>query len=324
MLIRMPSRRCALAVAPALAVTALVGVAGEGSAAGLPPSEVRDSFRLPGTLLVARDGDLWSVRADGTGWRRLAAKVTTAAWSPDRMRIAYSSYTSGDPDIWVMTAAGGAKQRITSGPAYDEDPTWSPDGKRLAYSSCAADFRGCGVATVRSTAPSGKATWILTGTEHPSAGACKGSASDAYLNPSWHPRLNRLALHHACRYADAPSKVLPLLVNASTGAVVSRVAGRLANPDWSADGRRLVWVDARDVEGATSVIRTSPTGASPVRITPWAGPGDFTNSADTPVWSPDGRWVAYAKAFSDAWVTNAAGTSRRLLFTNARPLDWRW
>ncbi len=312
-----------VAAAPALATATSAGSSAHPSGPAARSASAAVTAALPGRLLVARDGDLYSVRANGTAWRRLAPKVTSAAWSPDGTRIAYSTYASGVPTIWVMSAAGGGKQRVTGGSAYDESPTWSPDGTRLAYHSCAADLSGCSVATIRSVAPFGTPKVLLTGGPKPTTGACAGASSDAYLDPSWHPTLDRLALQHACRYADKPSVVLPLIVSAKTGAVVTRVPGRLSNPDWTRDGRRLAWVDARDVEGATAIIRTGAAGQNPARITPWTGPGDFPNSADSPVWSPDGRWVAYAKAFSDTWVTTAAGTSRRLLFAGARPLDWR-
>src|SRR5215208_4421631 len=53
------------------------------------------------------------------------------AWSPDGMRIAFTS--SGD--IMVVAGAGGTPLNLTRHPALDAGPAWSPDGGRIAFSS---------------------------------------------------------------------------------------------------------------------------------------------------------------------------------------------
>ncbi|HVG25396.1 MAG TPA: prolyl oligopeptidase family serine peptidase, partial [Thermoanaerobaculia bacterium] len=56
------------------------------------------------------------------------------AWSPDGTRIAFSS--AGD--LYVVPAAGGAPQRLTSDDAREIKPRWSPDGSQLLFAYVAA------------------------------------------------------------------------------------------------------------------------------------------------------------------------------------------
>ncbi len=57
--------------------------------------------------------------------------------SPNGARIVYSSFKSGNYDIWVMDIDGRNPTQITSYPGHEIDPCWSPDGKWIAYSKSA-------------------------------------------------------------------------------------------------------------------------------------------------------------------------------------------
>ena len=133
-----------------------------------------------------------------------------------------------------MTAAARRRSRSRRGRGTTSTQRGHPMGpawpiSRARLTSARAQWRSSG-------RPFGKPKVLLAGRVNPTRGACAGASSDAYLGPKWHPHLNRLALQHACRYDDAPSKVLPLVVSAGTGQSVTAVAGRLAFPDWSPDG----------------------------------------------------------------------------------------
>ena len=60
---------------------------------------------------------------------------TDPAWSPDGLRIAYSSDRSGYEDIWLESVDGGLAVPLTQSPAPDVKPDWSPDGKRLVFAT---------------------------------------------------------------------------------------------------------------------------------------------------------------------------------------------
>jgi len=58
----------------------------------------------------------------------------TASFSPDGRRIAFVSYRSGAPELWVCDRDGSNLGRLTSfGGSYLDLPVWSPDGKQIAF-----------------------------------------------------------------------------------------------------------------------------------------------------------------------------------------------
>ena len=125
----------------AIGALGLVACSDSETAASASPSAAQSPGLTPaqtdvGTLVVTRisngDHDLYLVRTDGTGLKRLTAGAgfeELAHWSPDGKRIVYNAWLGQASSVWVMNADGSGKVRLGAG----ETPSWSPDGKQIAY-----------------------------------------------------------------------------------------------------------------------------------------------------------------------------------------------
>ncbi len=73
--------------------------------------------------------------ADGARPRMLlesSEPILSPAWSPDGERIAYVSFETSRPAIFVQDLATGERQQITDFQGLNGAPAWSPDGTKLA------------------------------------------------------------------------------------------------------------------------------------------------------------------------------------------------
>jgi len=60
--------------------------------------------------------------------------ILSPAWSPDGEKLAYVSFESGRPAIYVQQVASGQRVKLTDFEGINSAPAWSPDGRRLAMS----------------------------------------------------------------------------------------------------------------------------------------------------------------------------------------------
>lgn len=82
--------------------------------------------------------ELWMADSGGGFARQLVltnAFCQQPVWSPDGMKIAFSSDMSGSYNIWILSLTDWKLERVTTGESLDVSPTWSPDGTKIAFVS---------------------------------------------------------------------------------------------------------------------------------------------------------------------------------------------
>lgn len=80
---------------------------------------------------------LFVADADGRNSQQVLSSqepILSPAWSPDGRRLAYVSFETERPAIYIQDLASGQRVRATSFQGINGAPAWSPDGRRLAMS----------------------------------------------------------------------------------------------------------------------------------------------------------------------------------------------
>jgi Tol biopolymer transport system component len=198
--------------------------------------------------------------------------ILTPALGPDGRTIAFVALN----DLWLMEI-GEEPRRLTHDTYYEAEPAWSRDGRFLAYSS---DRAGTPDIYVRD---------LRTGTERRVTGFDEG----AEIAPAWSPNGRTIAFQNE---ASAT-----FTVDLGSGDV-RQVLGPLfepGRPTWSADGNTIALAALRRYsgrfrEGTSQILTVDLTTGEQAYHAPGGRHDSIaTRGDDGPVWSPDGRWMAF-------------------------------
>lgn len=206
--------------------------------------------------------------------------------SPDGARIAFRALNA----VHLVSALGGRPRRLTDGAWFDSDPDFSPDGRSIVYSS---DRTGVPALRLRD---------LVTGADR-----ALPAGPGAQTAPRFAPDGDRIA------YVDHDGAVWVLDVPAGTRRQVTPALFMPGRPTWSADGRVLALAAVKPFsrrfrEGTSQVLTVDLVGGGLRYAEPMPFRSIATRGDDGPVWSPDGRHLAFVVE-SVAWVVpvDAAG-----------------
>ncbi|HEV8355540.1 MAG TPA: CehA/McbA family metallohydrolase [Gemmatimonadales bacterium] len=244
-------------------------------------------------LVYSMQGTLWRQRLGGAE----AAQLTDGPgydyqpdWSPDGRTLVYTSYRNDAMELRLLDLRSGQSRALVADGAVNLDPRFSPDGRRVAFVSTAYQGRWH-VFVVDLDSTGGEVAGPplrLTADNDSRLPRYYYSAFDHYLSPAWGPDGKELILvsnrGHVWgsgglwRMAATPAAPMREIRNEETT--------WKARPDWSPDGRRVVYSSYLGRQ-RNQLWLTTAGGGDPFELTYC----DCDHTA--PRWSPDGRRIAF-------------------------------
>lgn len=266
--------------------------------AGRPTGEeLRPAWSPDGTRLAFtsdRDGqfDIWAIDADSGNLRRLTTEGDRnrwPVWSPDGSQIAFLSHRVGEDqiaatEIWVIRCDGAQPRQITthSGVDFTSAPSWSPDGTQLVYSG---------------NLPNGDAALFITHVDGSGTRQVSPEGIQAF-DPSWSP--DGCSILFAGE-TEGRTQIFTIDPDGSNLRQLTESQADSVAPAWSPDGTQIAFARTPSLAEATHTVSEL--------LVMEADGGNVRSLAtldrvklQAPVWSPDGKQIAFVAYHNDATV----------------------
>jgi TolB protein len=191
-------------------------------------------------------------------------------WSPDGTKVAFTSYKSGNPDLYVFDLNTNEMTPVVRKGTLVTGAAFSPNGKQLAFSMSEGE---------------GSQIWVVNA----DGSAPRRITNDAYginSSPAWSPDGNRLVF--VSNRAGSPQ--LYIVPASGGGATRLTFQGNYnQTPDWSPRGD-LIAFTARDERNVFDLFTISLDGAKVTRLTQDQG------NNEEPTFAPNGRLIAFTSS----------------------------
>jgi eukaryotic-like serine/threonine-protein kinase len=229
--------------------------------------------------------------SDGSNPRRLVVLPTEynysdLRWSPDDKKLGFQRGRTFDYDVFYVPAEGGGTQAVTRDGNPLEGFAWLPDSSGVVYSSSRGDtvlyLRTMNLWSVQT---GGKNLRQLTFGE------------TSYVSPDVDRRGNIVATRRQIQFDiwrypvdNSPKE------NVRRGVQITHQTGAVQTPSASPGDHELVYLSDSGGHGNLWVLNLDNQQSRQVTFE-----HDPQVTIGVPVWSPDGKYIAYVKRGLNAW-----------------------
>jgi len=273
-----------------------------GANAAFPGRDGRIAFFHVGE---AGGAQIYSMTAIGTRRHLLTpnrrVSSLSPAYSPNGREIVFAR-SFKQSDLWLMRSEGSHPRPLTRTANVREfAPGWSPDGKQIVF------------AVTHPVSLAG--IWVIDADSQNRRQLTNGDDT----HPSWSPDGSQIAFE---RY-DASTQIYTILVVPTAGGAPTPLSDNAPGfsdlqPDWSPDGSRIIFASDRTdqpepFELDLWVMNADGSGVRQITNT-------LTRDEHDPVWSPNGRRIAYigesaihGSSSYQLYVSRPDGSKRRII-----------
>ncbi len=244
-------------------------------------------------LVYSMQGTLWRQRLGSTE----AVQLTDGPgydyqpdWSPDGKTVVYASYRNDALELRLLDLQSGESRALVADGAVNLDPRFSPDGHRVAFVSTAFEGRWHAFVADLDSAGGGAAGPPVRVTADSDSHLPRYyySVFDHYLSPAWSPDGKELILVSNRGHVWGSGGLWRM--EARAGAPMREIRSEettwKARPDWSRDGKRVVYSSYLGRQ-RNQLWLTTALGGDPFELT-------YCECDHTaPRWSPDGGRIAF-------------------------------
>jgi len=241
--------------------------------------------------------------SDGANHRFITNGQSTALtprYSPDYSKIAYLSYTDGNPRIYIYDIGTGRQTLVTESSNPTFAPRWSPDGRWILYSMAIA-----GNTDIYRVSASGGGTPVrLT----------DGPGID--VGGSYSPDGQRIVFESD---RSGEQQIYVMNADGSGQRRITFFGGRAGTPEWSPRGDQIAFTY---IAGDFHIAAMTPDGRGMRQLTDgWQDEG--------PTWAPNGRIIQFFRTERNSgntsiWQVDLTGGYERRLETPVGGSDPAW
>lgn len=256
---------------------------------------------------------IWKTSWDGAGTMQLTSRKgeseSLPRWSPDGRYLAFISARTDEKEraqLWLLERSGGEAKRPAQIDGTVIDYAWSPNGKQIAM-------------VVLDDDPDEIANAAAQATLHPSQ--TPGEPNTDTTSPKQPTAVNTAPLANGKKEEKTPKPIVVdryqfkqdmegylgkkrqrlVLLDLTSGRSRRLTTGDFDEyfPSWSPDGTQIAFVSNRDQNLDRTynydlfVVPIMGAASAPIPLTSFKGADNDPSFQSYPVWSPDGKNLAY-------------------------------